>query len=80
MNNVPALECALPVERLYSAVWILKCYSGSMLPHSALVNRDSHRPGFVLCLVPAVAGCIPVSMTCLTEFLFLTASFKILKW
>lgn len=69
-----------PWEQLHSAVWILKCYSGSFFPHSALVNRDSHRLGFVPCLLPGVAGYIPVSITCFIELLFLSTSFKILKW
>lgn len=73
------LPACLPWEQLSSAVWMLTLTVALCFPHSALVDRDSHRPGFVLCPVPAVAGCIPI-ITCFIEFLFLTTSFKILKW
>lgn len=59
-----AVECALALGAGVQCcldtwnVTVALCF-----PHSALVNRDSHRPGFVLCLVPGVAGYIPVSMT-----------------
>lgn len=81
MSSVAAAECALALGAVVQCCldtemlqWLL-CF-----PHSALVSRDSHRPGFVLCQVPGVAGYIPVTMTCFIQFLFLTASFKILKW
>lgn len=61
------VQCCLDTEVLFP---VALCF-----PHSALVNRNSHRPGFVRGLVPGVAGYIPVSMTCFSEFSFLTTSF-----
>lgn len=80
MNSAAAAACVLALGAGVQCCLdteVLQWLSASLtLP----LLIDSHRPSFVLCLVPGVAEYIPVIMTCFIDFLFLTTSFKILKW
>lgn len=79
MNEAAAGEYALPLGTVVQC-----CLDTEMLQwlfvFLTLPLLIGTQASFVLCLVPGVAGCISISMTCFVEFLFLTTSFKILKW
>lgn len=81
MNSAAAVDgvCSAPgtvVQRCLDTKLLQWLFASLTLP----LLIEIHTGQASCSVVPGVAGYIPVSMACLTEFSFLTTSFKILKW